>query len=45
MTNDRGEPVVGNEMEEIRGDIREIVAKLDRLIGDRNDADSEPAQT
>lgn len=44
MTDARGEPVGSDEMEEIRRDIRAVVAKLDRLIGDRSD-ETEPAQT
>lgn len=42
--DEQGEKVSGSELEEIRGDIREIVSKLDRLIGDRSD-ETDPAQT
>lgn len=45
MASERGEPVQVNELEEIRGDIRDIVAKLDRMIGDRSDDKAGPAQT
>lgn len=42
--NEQGEVVSGSELDEIRGDIREIVAKLDRMIGDRSD-ETDPART
>jgi len=38
------EPAVRDEMEEIRRDISDVVAKLNRLIGDRDES-SDPAQT
>ena len=41
MTDKRGDTVQGNELEEIRGDIRAIVSKLDRIIADRNSTESE----
>ena len=36
MTDEQGDMLQGNELEEIRGDIRVIVSKLDRIIADRN---------
>jgi hypothetical protein len=44
MHEQQEEPAVRDEMEEIRGDIRAVVAKLDRLIGDRSEG-TDPAQT
>lgn len=35
MANERGDAVQGNELEEIRGDIRAVVSKLDRIIAER----------
>ena len=35
MTEKLGEQVRGNELDEIRGDIRAIVSRLDQLIADR----------
>ena len=41
MADGQGDAVQSNDLEEIRGDIRAIVAKLDRMIGDVEDKEGD----